>query len=93
MQIAPLFSDLYKQRLYAQNKQSKLIDDAATSTTNICIDLASKLPPSVETIKLTSTIKPLLGDEAAELVKMSQIVVQAKAARLTKLHGLCIVDV
>jgi hypothetical protein len=93
VQIAPLFSDLNKQRLYAQNEKSKLVDDAASSTTNIWINLASRLPPSVETIKLTNTVKPLLYGEAADLVKMLEKVIQAKATRLTKLRGLCIVDV
>jgi hypothetical protein len=86
VQTTLLFSDSNKQRLHAQNWKN-------TRSASTWIDLASKLSPSVETIKLVDTEYPLYPQEAISLVKVLENVVKAKLAHLPRLRGLCVVEV
>lgn len=90
VQTTHLFSDINKQRLFAQRGNNS---NVPSSIATPWINLASTLPPSVETIKLTDTNYPLLYNEAIGLAKMLEKVIKAKDARLSKLRGLCVVDV
>jgi hypothetical protein len=51
---------------------------ALFKTSTSWINLATKLPPSVETIKLTDTDAPLLYDEAADLAHILEKLIKEK---------------